>query len=248
MLIHADAGAVGATATMLSAAALLVLRPRREAEAAPDADASDLLSSSHVHGADLAPSPGSILVPVRNPHLLAHLEAALRSPAGAEIVAMTVRRIGADAIDDTETTAPTEAERLLFSRVLAVAERYARPVRLLIVPARDVFDAIVSTVIRLQASEVYVGESATLSADDQARLLGEAWERAEHAGSADSPARHLPSQRPRRHLPPRRARADADVARLDLIHRIWLDAAKSVGPHVHHHDVVRAALTTWLNN
>jgi magnesium transporter len=29
---------------------------------------------------------------------------------------------------------------------------------------------------------------------------------------------------------------------LDLIHRVWLDAVKAVGPHVHHHDVVRAAL------
>ena len=28
-----------------------------------------------------------------------------------------------------------------------------------------------------------------------------------------------------------------------LIHRVWLDAVKAVGPHVHHHDVVRAALT-----
>ena len=30
---------------------------------------------------------------------------------------------------------------------------------------------------------------------------------------------------------------------LNLIHRLWLDAIKAVGPHVHHHDVVRAALT-----
>ena len=30
---------------------------------------------------------------------------------------------------------------------------------------------------------------------------------------------------------------------LDLIHRVWLDAVKAIGPHVHHHDVVRAALT-----
>jgi magnesium transporter len=30
---------------------------------------------------------------------------------------------------------------------------------------------------------------------------------------------------------------------LELIHRVWLDAVRAVGPHVHHHDVVRAALT-----
>ena len=30
---------------------------------------------------------------------------------------------------------------------------------------------------------------------------------------------------------------------LDLIHRMWLDAVENVGPHIHHHDIVRAALT-----
>jgi len=38
----------------------------------------------------LTASPGSILVPVRNPHLLEHLTAALRTPPAQEIVVMTV--------------------------------------------------------------------------------------------------------------------------------------------------------------
>ena len=29
---------------------------------------------------------------------------------------------------------------------------------------------------------------------------------------------------------------------LDLIHRLWVDATKTIGPRLHHHDVVRAAL------
>jgi len=112
----------------------------------------------------------------------------------------------------------------------------------MIVPARNVIDAIVATVVRLRSSDVYVGESATLSAADQARLLGEAWERTDkpegldvrlvichRSGRADS--YHLGAH------PPSLAPVD-----LDLIHRLWLDAVKAVGPHVHHHDVVRAAL------
>src|SRR4029079_13779294 len=35
---------------------------------------------------------------------------------------------------------------------------------------------------------------------------------------------------------------------VDLIHRVWLDAVKTVGPPVHHHDVVRAALTQMENH
>jgi magnesium transporter len=243
MLVHGDAGAIAGTATILSAAALLGLRARPVDEAPPDADASDLLASSQVYGEDLTASPGSILVPVRNPHLLAHLMAALRTPPAHEIVVMTVRRLGTDAIEEAETTQPTEAERLLFSRVLAMAERYARHVRLVIVPARDVFDAVLSTVIRLQASEVYVGESATISSDEQARLLGEAWER---AGTPDLQVRLAVFHRSGRsdiyHLGPHAP--ELSVRDYDLIHRIWRDAARSIGPHIHHHDVVRAALTT----
>ena len=246
MLVHADAGAVGATATMLSAAALLALRAK-EAETLPsETDASDLLVSSHVYGADLTESPGSIVVPVRNPHLLAHLMAALRTPREHEIVVMTVRLLGADAIDDAETAQPTAAEHLLFSRVLALAERHGRTVRLVIVPARDIFDAVMTTVLRLHAGEVYVGESATISADQQARLLGDAFDR---SGTPDLQVRLVVFHRSGRsdiyHLGPHAPELTPRDS--DLIHRLWLDAVKTLGPHIHHHDIVRAALTTMAD-
>jgi magnesium transporter len=73
-------------------------------------------------------------------------------------------------------------------------------------------------------------------------MLGEAWERADkpealdvrlviyhHSGRAET--YHLGAH------PPSLTSGD-----LELIHRLWLDAMKTVGPHVHHHDVVRAAL------
>jgi magnesium transporter len=246
MLVHADAGAVAATATIASLAALLAGRAQPVEAAAPDAAASDLIASSQVQGADLTPSPGSILVPVRNPHLLAHLTAALRTPPAQEIVVMTVRRLGTEAIEEGDAARPTDAERLLFSRALALAERDARQIRLVIVPARDVFDAVMSTVVRLQASEVYVGESATISSHEQARRLGEAWER---AGQPDLAVRLAVFHRTGRsdiyHLGPHEP--ELGVRDYDLIHRIWRVAAKDIGPHIHHHDVVRAALTTMAD-
>ena len=126
---------------------------------------------------------------------------------------------------------------------MALAERYERPVRLLVVPARNVFDAIVTTILRLGSSEVHVGESETLSSDEQARLIGSAWERAAKPDRLDVRlvVHHRSGRTDTYHLgahPPSLAPAD-----LDLIHRLWLDATTSIGPHVHHHDVVRAALT-----
>ncbi len=119
-----------------------------------------------------------------------------------------------------------------------------RAVRLLIVPAANVFDAVAETAVRLPSSDVHVGESETLAADDQARLLGEAWEHdAEgrepldvrlviHHSSGGTAVYHLGAHAPA---------LNADD--LHLIHPLWLDVTKAIGPHVHHRDVVRAALT-----
>ena len=74
-------------------------------------------------------------------------------------------------------------------------------------------------------------------------MLGEAWERTEHADDATlTLVIHHHSGRVGR-LSHRRASAVIHALDINLIHRVWLDAVKAVGPHVHHHDVVRAALT-----
>lgn len=241
LLVHADAGAVGGTAMLLSLGVVLALRTT-PVERPVQPAAADLLPSSELSIEQLTPTPGGILVPVRSPNFLEHLVAALRSPREHEIVVMTVRLLGGEAGDDTPDEArPTPSERLLFGRVLALAEQHARPVRLVIVPAHDVFDAVVATVIRLHASDVYVGESTSLSADEQARRLGEAWERAD---TPDLNVRLAVYRRSGRtdvyHLGPHAP--ELGSRDLDLIHRMWLDALSGVGPHVHHHDVVRAAL------
>ena len=153
---------------------------------------------------------------------------------------MTVRVLGVDVEDDaTSDPRPTPAEQLLLSQVVALAERQNRAVRLLIVPARDVFDAIATAMHRLRSSEIHVGESTTLPADGQARLLGEAWERLELEQALDVRlVIHHPSGRADVfylgvHAP---ALSSRD---LNQIHRLWLDAAKAVGSHVHHHEASR---------
>jgi magnesium transporter len=123
-----------------------------------------------------------------------------------------------------------------------VAESKGQPLHLAIIPATNVFDGVVDTTIRLRASEITVGESETLSANDQARLLGDAWERAAKPEPLATRLviRHSTGRAAVYHLgahPPALTNED-----LELIHALWLDVRQAVGPHLHHHDIVRAAL------
>jgi magnesium transporter len=247
LLASHDAATIAATLTLGLVAVTLAVS-RRPADAGAEAgeiDAFQLRPSDELSLEQIEPRPGSLLVPVRNPHSLSHVAAALRTRRDREVIVMTARLLGIDADADTlDDTVPTAAERLLFSHVLAAAERYARPVRLLVVPAHDVFDAVVAAVLRLQATEVYVGESSTISAEAQARLLGDAWERAPKSGPLDVRLviHHASGRTDVYHLGAHAPTLNAKD--FDLIHTMWLDAVKALGPHVHHHDIVRAALTT----
>ena len=186
--------------------------------------------------------PGNLLVAVRRPHMLAHLAQALQAAGDRDVVAMTVRLTSAGAPDDQPAPQATEDERRLFTAVVDMAERYGRAVRLLVVPASNVFDAVVDAVLRLHSSEVYTGESETLSADDQARLLGTAWERVPKSELLDVRLiiHHSSGRTATYHLGAHAPTLTPDD--LNRIHALWLDVVKAVGPHVHHRDVVRASL------
>lgn len=209
-------------------------------------DQFQLLPASDLELTQVAARPGNILVPVRDYNTLAHLKWALGhvDPDKHDVVAMTVRLLQGDTgfKDFREAEVFTDYEQLLFTKVVAVAEREGRPVKLLVVPSSNVFDAIAQTAVRLSSSEIVLGDSAKFSAGDQSRLLGEAWERVENSSklrtrlltykmSGDVQSYLLGPHAPTL------SRAD-----LDLIHRIWLDAVAEVGIDVHHRDIVRVAL------
>jgi len=140
----------------------------------------------------------------------------------------------------------TDYEQLLFTRVVAVAERHGRTVKLLVVPSTNVFDAVAQTAVRLHASEIVVGESAKMTAVDQAQYLGEAWDRTPHDASIatrlvvclnDGKMRQFSLGAHAPDLPPR------DV---EHIHRLWVEAVRSAaGQEIHHRDIVAAALDSF---
>jgi amino acid transporter len=236
---------VGFTLVLYGVFAISERQTARRRAGHQELDQFQIVSAAEISQADVAVQPGSVLVPVRDYNTLAHLATVLREIQKRDIVVVTARIMkGPDAgsKDFDREELFTDYEQRLFTKVVSVAEREGRPVRLLIVPSADPYSAIAQTVFRLHSSEIAMGESANVPAREQARLVGEAWDKIPGTRS-----RHVrmvvycaDGRRESFYLgvhTPELAEAD-----LDLIHELWLDAYKAIGPQVHHRDIVAAAL------
>ncbi len=193
--------------------------------------------------------PGNILVAVRDPRNLYYLRQVLAKTdtTKTDVVVMTSRVYhrehsfsGSEVVDTSEVFKKYEQE--LFTSVVTAAEKEGKHVSLLVVPTNDVFESIVATAQRLYSSVIVCGLSNKLTADEQGKLTGDAWER-------------LPEPRPRLrlvvvepngtkheyllgpHLPRMR---QADV---DLLHGLWKEVTSDPRyRELHHYHVLNVAL------
>jgi hypothetical protein len=130
----------------------------------------------------------------------------------------------------------------LFTRVVAVAEKVGKPVHLLVVPGTNVFDTIVATAQRLQASKIVSGLSMQLTADEQGKLTGDAWERLPEPRPAMTLEIIAPDGTTRDyelgpHVPRLRKRD------LTLVHDVWLQlTAMPEFRKLHHYHVISVAV------
>ena len=180
MVVSGDAPTIGASVALARRRRRLRAHQRAALPTAPpdEADTFRLLPSHRACRSKKSSAARRRARRRAQPHSLSHVSHAIDAAGDRDIVVMTARLLGVDAeYEDPRDPRPTPNERVLFSNIVAMAEHHGRTVRLLIVPSYNVFDAVVEAVLRLQASDVFVGESTTLSAEAQARLLGEAWER-----------------------------------------------------------------------
>ncbi len=226
-----------------------MLRKQRAAHG-EHTDQFQLLREPEVGPEQLRARPGGVLVPVRDYNTLAHLDWTVRqtNTDARDVVVLTIRLLkGPDAgvADIEHEELFTDYEQILFTRVVAIAERQGKAVRLLVVPSTNVSDAVAQTAVRLRSATIVLGESAKMDPAEQAQQLGEAWERTPHDSALAtevivlSPDGHIRRFSLGAHAPQLSAE---DVAR---IHQLWLAAVKDAGPDVHHRDIVTAALASF---
>jgi len=222
---------------------------RRRAQAS-ELDQFQLMPSEDIQEGVGDIEPGNVLVPVRDYNTLAHLTAVVREVQRRDVVVMTVRVMrgpdaGSEGFERDELF--TDYEQRLFTKVVAVAEREGRPVRLLIVPSVDAFSAIAQTAFRLHSSEIVMGESAKISTDEQARMAGEAWDRIDGSRARQVRLVIYAAEGSHRSFNLGVHAPELAAADLDLIHDLWLETYKTIGPQVHHRDIVRAALREFAS-
>ena len=192
--------------------------------------------------------PGNALCLVRDYNTLAHVQKALETThtGKRDLVVMTVQVMkGPDAgyEDIGQQHLFTNYEQLLFSRVTSLAEKAGKHVDLLIVPGAIVFDAIAQTAAHLDSADIWSGRSSVMTAEEQAKRIGEAWERLPNKPKRQvcfhvvEPDNQIDDFDIGAHAP---KLADEDV---NLIHKLWLDVTQERGlDDLHHKEIVTTAL------
>jgi amino acid transporter len=222
---------------------------RQHAHEESGLDQFNVAQNAELNAAAMDVRPGNVLVAVRDPRNLYYLRNVLAKTdtSKTDVVVMTSRVYhrehsfsGTEEVDTSEVFRKYEQE--LFSSVVAVAEKEGKHVSLVVVPTNDVFESIVSTAQRLHTSVIVCGQSNKLTADEQGKLTGDAWE-------------HLPEPRPRLRLvvydpqggkhiymlgphTPRMRQED-----VDLLHGLWKEVTSDPRyRELHHYHILNVAL------
>jgi amino acid transporter len=191
--------------------------------------------------------PGGVIVTMRdaaNP-LALKWTLARTNTVDRDIVVISVRLMGVGGPEylSAEQQSFSEHEQMVFTKAVAVAESFGKKVALLVVPAGDIFAALVQTANSLEVESVVSGLSSSMTAEEQAFRMGQAWE------ALPEPKRQFnfyvigPSGETKvfyigPHAP---ALGPEDV---ELVHRLWLNMRRDpLAGDLHHSDIITYALT-----
>ncbi|MBZ5550505.1 MAG: APC family permease, partial [Acidobacteriia bacterium] len=213
----------------------------------PHVDQFQLTQQPNLSPASVGCRPGGLLVCVGNYHALWPLNFVLRdvNVERQDVVVLHIRVLRRAASGEHDLTPDqlfSAIEQKLFTKVVALAEREGKQVRLVVVEANNLWDGIVRAAASLQSHTVVLGKSSKLSLSREARLIGLAWERLPqprprmgleiYSHSGERHFFYLGPHAP--HLTPRE---------IELLHNLWRDLSQKLDGHdLHHHDVVYFAL------
>src|ERR1700730_4247567 len=191
--------------------------------------------------------PGNILVPVSNHFNLYHLGNVLDrvKPGRRDVVLLHVRLLRRSGSGENELEADQlfgSIEQHLFSQTLSMAEKRGKCIRQAVVAANDLWDGILRTATALQSSTIVIGRSARENTEEQARQIGEAWEKLPDPKPQFNLEIHLPNgDKIYKVLGPHAPNLTANE--VNLLHRLWLRFSEDLArEELHHHDVVHFAL------
>ncbi len=222
-------------------------RARHGGAAHVEMDQFNLELESELTPAAVGARPGNILVPISNQYALYHLGNVLDrvKPGRRDVVVLHVRLLRRSASGENELEADQlfgSIEQQLFSHALSMAEKRGKSIRLAVVAANDLWDGILRAATSLHSSTIVAGRSSKESNEEQARQIGEAWEKLGDQKPQFNLEIHLPNgDKLYKVLGPHAPNLTANE--VNLLHRMWLRFSDAVAPlEMHHHDVVHFAL------
>jgi amino acid transporter len=190
--------------------------------------------------------PGAVVVTMRDAAAPFALKWALThtNTETQDIVVLAARMMGVGGPEYVEASGQlfSEHEQMLFTKAVSVAESFGKHISLLVVPAGDIFAALVQTANSIEAAAVVSGLSSKLTAEEQAYHVGQAWE------ALPEPKRQFTfyvikpdGESLSFHIGPHAP--TIEPAEVQLVHRLWLNLRRSPEMRdLHHSDIISYAL------
>jgi amino acid transporter len=162
-----------------------------------------------------------------------------------DVVVLSVRMMGVGGPEflSAEQQSFSEHEQMLFTKAISVAESFGKKVSLLVVPAGDVFAALVQGANSLEMDSIVSGVSTKMTAEEQAFRMGQAWE------ALPEPKRQFnfyviddKGTAKVFYIGPHAPKLTPDD--VQLVHRLWLNMRRDpTVTGLHHSDIITYALT-----
>ncbi len=191
--------------------------------------------------------PGAVVVTMRDSAAPFALKWALThtNTEDQDLVVLAARMMGVGGPEyvDASEQLFSEHEQMLFTKAVSIAESFGKHISLLVVPAGDIFAALVQTANSLDAAAVVSGLSTKLTAAEQAYHVGQAWE------ALPEPKRQFTfyvikpdGESLSFHIGPHTPAIQPDE--VELVHRLWLNLRRAPGMQdLHHSDILTYAIT-----